>query len=97
MYSISSLDRQHLAQLFWDSAHDCFPTLSHWWFSSKAELFFYYFVKADHVMILFNDLIKPFLLRLDARNLDADLLLLLPKHESTVLCDAAMLKTQENT
>lgn len=41
-------------------------------------------------MILFNDLIKPFLLRLDARNLD--LLLLLPKHESTVIYDAAMLK-----
>lgn len=47
--------------------------------------------------ILFNDSIKRFLLRLDARNLDADLLLLLPKHESTVIYDAPMLKIQENT
>lgn len=90
MYSISSLDRQHLLQLLWDSAHLCFSTLSHWCFSSKAQLLKIFFLKADHVMILFNDLIKPFLLRLDARNLD--LLLLLPKHESTVIYDAAMLK-----
>lgn len=42
--------------------------------------------------ILFNDLTKPFLLKLDARKLDADLYLLLPKHESIVIYDTAMLK-----